>query len=104
MSAWAAAIAPRSRSGAQARAERESQMELTEEIHGRVVVGIARGRLDGNTSQTFAARVEKLAAVPQPRLVVDFSGVDFVSSPSLRVVLTLLKRVKAANGRLELCA
>ena len=36
--------------------------------------------------------------------MVDFSGVDFVSSAGLRVVLTLLKRVKAANGKLALCA
>jgi anti-sigma B factor antagonist/stage II sporulation protein AA (anti-sigma F factor antagonist) len=79
-------------------------MELVEEIHGRVVLVTARGRLDGSTSPAFSARMEKLAAVPQPRLVVDFSGIDFVSSAGLRVVLTLLKRVKAANGVLALCA
>jgi len=69
-----------------------------------VVLVTARGRLDGSTSPAFAARMEKLAATPQPRLVVDFSGIDFVSSAGLRVVLTLLKRVKAANGVLALCA
>jgi anti-anti-sigma factor len=79
-------------------------MELVEEVHGRVVLVTARGRLDGSTSPAFAARMEKLAATPQPRLVVDFSGIDFVSSAGLRVVLTLLKRVKAANGVLALCA
>ncbi|HEY4403567.1 MAG TPA: STAS domain-containing protein [Xanthobacteraceae bacterium] len=79
-------------------------MELVEEVHGRVVVVTARGRLDGSTSPAFAARMEKLAVAPEPRLVVDFSGIDFVSSAGLRVVLTLLKRVKAANGMLALCA
>jgi anti-anti-sigma factor len=79
-------------------------MELLEEIHGRVVLVTARGRLDGSTSAAFSARMEKLTAAPQPRLVVDFSGVDFVSSAGLRVVLTLLKRVKAASGVLALCA
>ncbi len=79
-------------------------MELVEEVHGRVVLVTAHGRLDGNTSPAFAARMEKLTATPQPRLVVDFSGIDFVSSAGLRVVLTLLKRVKAANGVLALCA
>jgi anti-anti-sigma factor len=36
--------------------------------------------------------------------VVDFSGIDFVSSVGLRAILTVLKRVKATNGRLALCA
>jgi anti-sigma B factor antagonist/stage II sporulation protein AA (anti-sigma F factor antagonist) len=79
-------------------------MELVEEVHGRVVLVTARGRLDGSTSAAFSARMEKLTATPKPRLVVDFSGIDFVSSAGLRVVLTLLKRVKAANGVLALCA
>jgi anti-anti-sigma factor len=79
-------------------------MNLVEEIHGRVVLVTARGRLDGSTSAAFSAQMEKLTVTPQPRLVVDFSGVDFVSSAGLRVVLTLLKRVKAANGVLALCA
>jgi anti-anti-sigma factor len=78
-------------------------MELIEEMHGRVVLVTARGRLDGSTSPAFSAQLEKLAARSEPRLVVDFSGIDFVSSAGLRVVLTLLKRVKAANGRLALC-
>ncbi len=79
-------------------------MELIEETHGRVVVVTARGRLDGSTAQAFGARLEKLATAPEPRLLVDFSGIDFVSSAGLRVVLTLLKRVKSANGKLALCA
>lgn len=79
-------------------------MEVSEEIAGRVIVVTARGRLDGNTSQAFGTRLEKLAAGPEPRLLVDFSGVDFISSAGLRVVLAVLKRVKAANGRLALCS
>ena len=79
-------------------------MEMVEEVHGRVVVVTARGRLDGTTSQAFAARMEKLAATTEPRLLVDFAGVDFVSSAGLRAVLGVLKRVKAAKGMFALCA
>lgn len=79
-------------------------MELVEETHGRLVVVTAHGRLDGSTSQAFAARLEKLTAKVEPRLLVDFSGVDFVSSAGLRAVLMVLKQVKAANGILALCA
>jgi anti-anti-sigma factor len=79
-------------------------MELTEELQGRVVIVTARGRLDGNTCQAFGARLEKLTAGAQPRLLVDFSGIEFVSSAGLRVVLSLIKRVKGAHGTLALCA
>jgi anti-sigma B factor antagonist len=79
-------------------------MELTEEVHGRVVVVTARGRLDQSASAAFGAQLEKLAAASQPRLLIDFAGVDYVSSAGLRAVLALLKRVKAANGTFALCA
>jgi anti-anti-sigma factor len=78
-------------------------MELTEETQGRVVVVTARGRLDGSTSPAFGAKLQSLAARAEPRLVVDCSGIDFVSSAGLRVVLAVLKRVKAANGMFALC-
>ena len=38
------------------------------------------------------------------RLLVDFSGVEFVSSAGLRAVLALVKKVKAVQGALALCA
>ena len=79
-------------------------MELSEKSHGRVTVVTARGRLDGNTSGAFGAHLENFTAVSEPRLVVDFAGVDFVSSAGLRAVLVVLKRVKAANGRLAFCS
>jgi anti-sigma B factor antagonist len=82
----------------------EGLMELLEEKHGRITLVIARGRLDGSTSATFGQRLEKLAVSPDPRMVIDFGGIEFVSSAGLRAVLSVLKRVKAANGKLALCA
>jgi anti-anti-sigma factor len=75
-----------------------------EEPHGRVLVVTASGRLDGNTSSTFAEKIEPLIRGSEPRLLLDFSGIDFVSSAGLRVVLALVKKVKAANGIFALCA
>jgi anti-anti-sigma factor len=63
-----------------------------------------RGRLDGATCGKFAERVEALVTGDEPRLLVDFAGVEFVSSAGLRVVLGLMKKVKAGRGALALCA
>ena len=79
-------------------------MDIREERHGSVCVVTLRGRLDVATSAAFAERVDRLIAGSQPRLLVDLSGVDFVSSAGLRVILAVMKKVKAANGIFALCA
>ena len=79
-------------------------MDVREQQIGRVWVVTARGRLDGATSGPFAQRVEALVTGAAPRLLVDFSGVEFVSSAGLRTVLVLVKKVKALKGALALCA
>jgi anti-anti-sigma factor len=79
-------------------------MDISEQQIGRVWVVAARGRLDGATSGAFAQHVEALVAGSEPRLLVDFSGVDFVSSAGLRAVLAIVKKVKALKGALALCA
>jgi anti-sigma B factor antagonist len=79
-------------------------MDISEESRAGVTVVTARGRLDGASSGMFAARLERLVGGAAPRLVLDFAQVDFVSSAGLRAVLTLVKKVKAANGVFALCA
>jgi anti-anti-sigma factor len=79
-------------------------MELEEERVGDAYVVIARGRLDGASSSTFADRIGGLITNPQPKLLIDFAEVDFVTSAGLRAVLLVLKKVKAANGSFALCS
>ena len=67
-------------------------MELVEEIHGRVIVVTARGRLDGSTSQAFGARLEKLAATPEPRLVVSLPCASRWNSTGPRLLATMILR------------
>lgn len=63
---------------------------------------IATGRLDTGTAPEFEKQL--LETLPQqPSLVVDLSGVDYISSAGLRVVLMGAKRAKQAQGKLVLC-
>ena len=78
-------------------------MEITGESVDGVSVVTARGRLDGAASGPFAERVQALIGAERPKLLIDFSGIDFVSSAGLRAVLTILKRVKSLNGAFALC-
>jgi len=79
-------------------------MDLSEQQVGRVWVVTARGRLDATTSNMFAQKIDALVTGSEPRLLVDFADVDFVSSAGLRAVLMLVKKVKSLKGTLALCA
>jgi anti-anti-sigma factor len=78
-------------------------MQISTESVGGVSVVTARGRLDGAASGAFAERVQTLIDTQPPRLLIDFAGIDFVTSAGLRAVLTILKKVKAQNGSFALC-
>lgn len=78
-------------------------MEIAEETQGRVTIVSARGPLDGSTSPAFGERLQYLASKEEPRILVDLSGVSFISSAGLRAVSTALKTVHAARGVLAVC-
>ena len=78
-------------------------MEILDERIGDTFVVTAKGRLDGNASAVFAEKVGALITNENPKLLIDFAGVDFVTSAGLRAVLVLVKRVKAAGGSFALC-
>lgn len=78
-------------------------MEISEEHIGGTCVVTAKGRLDGGASAGFAEQIGGLITAQNPKLLIDFSGVDFVTSAGLRAVLLLVKKVKAAGGTFALC-
>lgn len=79
-------------------------MQLQEETINDIVVLAPNGRLDSASSPQLGGRLNTLAAVPQGRLVLDLGQVDFVSSAGLRVILAAAKQVRAASGKLVVCA
>jgi anti-anti-sigma factor len=79
-------------------------MEIAEEKQGEVLVLAPGGRVDSVSSgQLEKALLKGLEAGPA-RLVVDFAGVEYISSAGLRVLLMLVKKLQGGGGRLVLCA
>ena len=78
-------------------------MEISDEV------GRRRVRRDGaRTARRRRQRAVRRAGpgadrAERPKLLIDFAGIDFVTSAGLRVVLTILKRVKSLNGAFALC-
>ncbi|WP_019569944.1 STAS domain-containing protein [Thioalkalivibrio sp. ALE11] len=77
-------------------------MELKEETVDGVRVIRPAGRLDSNTSPELeAALFAHLEA--DPRLVIRFADVEYISSAGLRVMLMAAKKVRQQGGQLVLC-
>ena len=78
-------------------------MEIHDERIGGTWVVTAKGRLDGNASAEFAHRVGGLIESPNPKLLIDFADVEFVTSAGVWAILLLSKKIKSAGGSFALC-
>lgn len=79
-------------------------MQIAEARLDGVVAVAPAGRIDTTTAPMLERHLVALLTGGERRIVVDFSGVDYISSAGLRVLLLLARRVQEANGRLALCA
>jgi anti-anti-sigma factor len=78
-------------------------MQIAElRVDGIVAVAPA-GRIDTTTAPALEKHLIGLLAAGERLIVVDFAGVDYISSAGLRVMLLLARRLRDAGGRLGLC-
>ena len=78
-------------------------MEISEKQEGKFSIMMPVGRLDNETSPEFQARL--LSAVASGgAVVVDLSGVEYISSAGLRALMMASKKSKATNGRLAVAS
>lgn len=68
-----------------------------------VTVIAPSGRVDTTTSGSVEEAVRRAVDSGARRLIIDFSGVEYISSAGLRVFLVLAKRMRDLHGRLILC-
>ena len=61
------------------------------------------GRLDGNASGLLAQQLNETIDSGQPKVIVDFSQLVYISSAGLRVILIAAKLLKQSGGRIALC-
>jgi anti-anti-sigma factor len=78
-------------------------MEIQKERVGEAHVVTVNGRLDGIYSTAFANQVGELITGEKPKILIDFTDIDFVSSAGLRALLVLMKRATASGSIFALC-
>ena len=78
-------------------------MKLTTDKQGEVAILSAGGRLDAAGAPELEAQGKALLREGAKRLLLDFAGVEYISSAGLRSLLVLAKAVKSAGGAMALC-
>jgi anti-anti-sigma factor len=77
---------------------------VTEKRVDEVAIAAVEGRLDATSSPEFDRWYgSRPTTPPTPRLVLDFSRLDYVSSAGLRSLLAAAKKARAAGTVLEIC-
>lgn len=77
-------------------------MTVEEARSGGVVILRPLGRLDSDSAPELEQRLIGRVSGPEPAIVVDMSGVDYISSSGMRVLLLAAKRAKQNGGELRL--
>lgn len=77
-------------------------MNFAQERVGEHVVVRLTGRLDGDAAQPADQNFARVLAGGTPRLAIDLSELDYISSAGLRVLLVAAKKAQQAKGKLVL--
>lgn len=78
-------------------------IDLQEESIGEVRVLGVKGRVDSGTAPALGERLNELIANDAGHLVLDFQGLEYISSAGFRILLLAARRADEARTRLVLC-
>ena len=76
-------------------------MEIKQEEVGNATVFTIEGDIDGNTAPDAQAQIVPLAS-PDARIAVDMSGVAYMSSAGLRMLLVIYRTIMGQGGKVVL--
>lgn len=78
-------------------------IQITQEQQDGVRILALSGRLDTETAADVELTLQDLLAAGETRFLFDLSGIGYVSSAGLRVLLGLAKKLDGGKGDLKLC-
>lgn len=76
-------------------------MEINQSEMKRVQLFEVVGRVDSNNASELGGELDKVVDEGKNNLVLDLSGVEYMSSAGLREMVRVLKRVKRSGGDLR---
>ncbi len=79
-------------------------MEINASEMKRVQLFEVVGRVDSNNANELGAALDETVDAGKTNLVLDLSGVEYMSSAGLREMVRVLKRVKRNSGDLRIAS
>ncbi|MYD04270.1 MAG: STAS domain-containing protein [Acidimicrobiia bacterium] len=83
---------------------RKGTMDINTVRTGGVLVIKAEGRIDGSNSADFLGSIQAVIDDDDTGVVLDFGGIDYISSAGLRVILLLAKELRGTNTGFGICS
>ncbi|WP_295162556.1 STAS domain-containing protein [uncultured Brachyspira sp.] len=77
-------------------------MNLNIQDKGKVKVVSLAGKLDVNLSVSIESELEQLVESGSVNLILELSGIEYLSSSGIRVFISIMRKIKDKNGRLVL--
>jgi anti-anti-sigma factor len=81
----------------------DNAMQIAQETEGEAVILALTGQLDSSAAQSAETTLSAALGAGSPQLVLDMSGLDYISSAGLRVLLVVAKKAQQAKGKMALC-
>ena len=78
-------------------------MDITVNTEGNVNLVALKGNFDISASQQFDEKLTSLIKDGANRIIMDFTGVMFVASTGLRMILKTAQQLKDEKGLLHIC-
>src|ERR1700686_4569966 len=82
----------------------EGIIDLKDEKKGDILIIRIKGRLDAISSPLAEKKVFESINNGQNKLLLDFTGVSYLSSAGMRMLLSTTKKLKTLAGKLVVCA
>ncbi len=79
-------------------------MEIIEQKQNDICIFKINGRLDSNTSHKLEEKIFGAIKNKSNQMIIDFEGLDYISSAGLRVILKASKTLKRSEGSIVLCS
>ena len=79
-------------------------MEIDHKVENGIINIAIKGRLDAATSPDAEKTIGQAIAGDENRLLFDFSGLEYLSSGGLRIILGAAKEIRRREGKIALCS
>ena len=78
-------------------------MEIKSDAVGEVTIVRISGNLNTQTTPEAQIRLEQIIENGAKKILIDFEGLDYISSSGLRLLFVAAKQLTSVSGRLRVC-